>query len=234
MHALRGVLLALLQAIESDREADAMLSRQLPNGGAGVPGDAVAAPLADGLGIGRVERDAGEPFGDDLFAAELFDDAVMFVHGGVVFGRIFPIVKMENVAQDSGAPCGQEFRMSSKTSDPYAIECGQRLERLRVALGHGSRASLARYMFDPENEEELRREADNIRKYESGVMPPPRFLRRLEELTQEPGIIEYIYKDASGRLSEDVRNKVRHAEQDGAKNQSVGRNIPFRKVRLRP
>lgn len=144
---------------------------------------------------------------------------------------------MENVAQDFGAASGQDFRMASKTSkdsDPYAIECGRRLELLRIALGHGSRASLARFLFDPDDEEQLEREADNIRKYERGGMPPPRFLRRLEELTQEPGIIEYIYKDAPGRLSEDLRNKVRHAEKDGAKDRMLGRYIPARRLKLKP
>lgn len=140
---------------------------------------------------------------------------------------------MENLADDIALCGGQNFRMAARTSDPYIVDCGRRLERLRVALGHSSRASLARYMFGPKDGEELRREADNIRKYETGGLPPPKFILRLEELTQEPGIMDYVFKGTDGRLSPALQGKVRHAEQETVSREAVSRKIPVRKVRLR-
>lgn len=123
--------------------------------------------------------------------------------------------------------------MAARTSDPYIVDCGRRLERLRVALGHKSRASLARYMFGITEEEDLRREADNISKYETGGLPPPKFILRLEELTQEPGIMDYVFKGTDGRLSPALQGKVRHAEHESANRDVASRNIPIRKARLR-
>lgn len=234
MSALGRVLVAILSTVKASRQPYALLTCKLCNRSAQPPRYAILTPLPDGLGIRGLHRDGREALGNHFLATELVDDLVMRVcHDAGTIGTFFQIVKMENVAQDNGDPCGQDFRMPSKTSDPYAVECGQRLERLRKALGHDSRASLARYMFDPSNEEELRREADNIRKYEAGGMPPPRFIRRLEELTQEPGIMDYVYKGTDGRLSPSLQGKVRHAERESPRDQKGGRNIPVRRLKFK-
>ncbi len=143
-------------------------------------------------------------------AAELVDQLGFCTHGPIM-GYGFPLVKQEIPSRDVSCQPpenGKPFpgvAMSQKEKDPYAIECGDRLRRARVAAGFPIRRRFAEYMHEEEN---------NIQKWENGsALVPAAFVRDLKPL----GIThDWVYGgDASGMpqrlhvklLSEDHRDK---------------------------
>lgn len=95
----------------------------------------------------------------------------------------------------------------------YAAECGKRLTRVRFALGYRKRPGLVRRMKGPLPDAAMRADADKLRKYENGVLPPPLFVIALENSVGEQGIFDYVFKDTTGRMSDEFRDKIRAEEQ---------------------
>lgn len=67
--------------------------------------------------------------------------------------------------------------------DPYAVVCGRRLKAARLAKGYPKRPAFVRLTRPVRNPEEVRRETDNLRKWENGeALVPAEYVNHLRRV----------------------------------------------------
>lgn len=101
--------------------------------------------------------------------------------------------------------------MSDRVPDPYHVQCGDRLQRAREALGYNRRAFARITLADDDDIASVKRAEAKLEKYEAGInRVPTAYIRKLKATF---GIdMNYVFDGDMASLSPDLRTKLIETE----------------------